>query len=197
MFLCVGICPKDRDSNGNPMKKKGGRSRKRQREEGHLILPRLASSLPPRRNILESVSWCKVCSWRNREAASLAVACGRSLSLSGTWVPHLYGQETSLMGSWTPLLLTGSLCFFRRAAGTSEIPEEEQRLCVEEACGPFLSLVHKREGRRCSLQRLGQWGDRSRQPASPSYTLPSAHLNPQLFWSQRTSSRSSVGTLES
>lgn len=55
MSLFVDACPKAMDNSGNSMKKRGGRRRKRQREEDYLVVPTLASFLPPRGTIQESM----------------------------------------------------------------------------------------------------------------------------------------------
>lgn len=55
MSLFVDVCPKAMDNSGNSMKKRGGRRRKRQREEDYLVVPTLASFLPPRGTIQESM----------------------------------------------------------------------------------------------------------------------------------------------
>lgn len=55
MSLFVDVCPKTMDNSGNSMKKRGGRRTKRQREEDYLVVPTLASFLPPIGNIQESM----------------------------------------------------------------------------------------------------------------------------------------------
>lgn len=153
MALCVcgGICPKRRDSNENPVKKRGGGSRKRPSEAGHLVLPTPAGSLPPRENYP-----------RDRAKNVFRRGTGRLgfWLRPATWppwraVPGRHEHEASPTGPGTPSPARWGPALLPKGSGDLGPPRTEGAPPCGGTQRDLSVLSAGARGRRRSLQRLG------------------------------------------
>ena len=172
----VGICPKWRDSNRNPIKKRGGGSRKRPSEEGHLVLPTSASSLPPRGNYPRDTGTTVFRGGTGRGRFWLRPAASHVASLErGSPFAWPRGFPD---GTWDPSPARWGPALPQKAAGTSGAPRTEGA----PPCG--------------GTQRDRGWVSRGRLQAAgrlpPPSPCPGPQLVPEDFLLQL---RGSTGTL--
>ena len=189
--MCVGICPKWRDSNGNPIKKRGGGSRKRPSEVGHLVLPTPAGSLPPGENYPRDTAKSVFRGGTERLGSWLRPA------MWPTWraVPRWHEHEDSPTGPGTPSPARWGLRFLLGQRGPRAPRNRGSPSMRGNPAGPFCPYCgHERKEVQPAEAGLGGGG--SRQPAVCPHQHPSAPISTRASgpsWSQRTSSHSSEG----